>query len=192
MSWGQFGHMQVAQSGNVISANPHAVLVGTILLGEVSEMAGHGPAPKPASRRAGHSNADVIPLRVLVAESVEQPDLPDFDIERDGELVSFSWPAQTVAWWQMWADSPLSANFTSTDWSELLDTSILHARLWRGDHKVAGELRLRVAKFGATPEDRARLRITFAQANEAEDKPPVASSSRARRGGLKALPAVGE
>jgi hypothetical protein len=31
-------------------------------------------------------------------------------------------------------------------------------------------VRLRVAKFGATPEDRARLRITFADAEQAEDK----------------------
>lgn len=154
-------------------------------------MAGRGPQPKDPSRRA-RTNADPIPLRVLTSTPVTQPDLPDFEIEVDGEPVSFSWPTRTQQWWQMWADSPLSAEFTSTDWSELLDTSLLHARLWRGDHKVAGELRLRVAKFGATPEDRARLRITFAQADEAESHPVPAPSSRARRGGLKAQPAVGE
>ncbi|OLT75211.1 hypothetical protein AWB96_15975 [Mycobacteroides chelonae] len=70
----------------------------------------------------------------------------------------------------MWKDSPLSSEFTSTDWSELLDTAVLHARYWSGDVKVAAELRLRVAKFGATPEDRARLRIQFAAANEADKK----------------------
>ena len=154
-------------------------------------MAGRGPQPKDPSRRA-RTNSDPFSLRVLTSTPVEQPDLPDFEIETDGELVSFTWPARTQQWWQMWADSPLSAEFTSTDWSELLDTALLHARLWRGDHKVASELRLRVAKFGATPEDRARLRITFAQAEEAESKPAVVSSSRVRRGGLKALPAVGE
>lgn len=41
---------------------------------------------------------------------------------------------------------------------------------WAGDTKLAGELRLRVAKFGATPEDRARLKIQFAAADEAEDR----------------------
>jgi hypothetical protein len=87
----------------------------------------------------------------------------------------------------MWGNSKLSSDFTANDWSELLDTAVLHASFWRGDLKLAGELRLRVAKFGATPEDRARLRITFAQADEAEDRSPR-SSSRDRRGGLKAVP----
>lgn len=136
-------------------------------------MAGRGPAPKDPSRRA-RRNAEPTALRVITAEPTQQPDLPDFDvqIEVDGDLVSqsFSWPQRTREWWQMWADSPLSAEFTSTDWSELMDTALLHAKYWSGDHKVAGELRLRVAKFGATPEDRARLRIQFAQADEADEK----------------------
>lgn len=154
-------------------------------------MAGRGPAPKDPSKRA-RTNKDPMALRVITAEPVKQPALPEVDmqVEVDGELVSqrFTWPARTREWWQMWADSPLSADFTSTDWSELLDTALLHARFWNGDHKVASELRLRVAKFGATPEDRARLRITFAQADDAEEKRPARASSRGRRGPLTALP----
>ena len=154
-------------------------------------MAGRGPQPKDPSRRA-RTNSDPIPLRIITAAPMVQPDLPTVMVETDGELTEFVWPAVTLEWWQMWADSPLSADFTSTDWSELRDTAKLHAEFWQGKSSVASELRLRVAKFGATPEDRARLRITFAQADEAEAKPAVVSSSRARRGGLKALPAVGE
>lgn len=146
-------------------------------------MAGRGFAPKPSDRKAGHGK-DAHGLRVITATPIGQPDLPTFEIEVDGELVDFTWPARTREWWQMWADSPLSAEFTSTDWSELLDTAMLHARFWRGDTKLAAELRLRVAKFGATPEDRARLRITFAQADDAESKPRARSSSRERRGPL--------
>jgi hypothetical protein len=128
---------------------------------------------------------------VLTATPVTQPELPDFDVDVkvDGEVIPqrFRWPEQTRDWWQMWADSPLSADFTSTDWSELLDAAVLHARYWKGDVKVASELRLRVAKFGATPEDRARLRIQFAAADEADEKRSVAgSSSRSRRGPLTA------
>jgi hypothetical protein len=149
-------------------------------------MAGRGPAPKDPSRRA-RANKDPIALRVIVAEPVAQPDLPDFEIEVDGELVEFVWPARTREWWRMWGESPLSAQFTATDWSELLDTAVLHARFWRGDHRLAGELRLRVAKFGATPEDRARLRITFAQADEAEERSTL-PSSRERRRGLRSVP----
>lgn len=138
-----------------------------------------GPPPKPADRRA-RTNKDPIPLRVIEATPTEQPDLPTFQVEQDGELVEFRWPARTQEWWTMWAESPLSAEFTSTDWSELMDTAVIHARFWRGDVKMAAELRLRVAKFGATPEDRARLRITFAQADQAEDRKRPASDSRKR------------
>jgi hypothetical protein len=52
----------------------------------------------------------------------------------------------------MWAASPLSADFTANDWSELLVAAVLHAEVWEGATKSAAELRLRVAKFGATPE----------------------------------------
>lgn len=147
-------------------------------------MAGRGPAPKDPNRRA-RRNGDPIPLRVITADPTEQPDLPTFEVEQDGELTEFVWPARTREWWAMWRDSPLSAEFTANDWSELLDTAVLHARYWRGDVKLAAELRLRVAKFGATPEDRARLRITFAQADEAEEKrAPAGGSARQRRGPL--------
>lgn len=147
-------------------------------------MAGRGPGPKDPSRRA-RTNKDPIQLRVIHADPVEQPALPTFEIEHDGKLTEFVWPARTREWWSMWADSPLSAEFTSTDWSELLDTAMLHAKFWSGMTSVASELRLRVAKFGATPEDRARLRIQFAQADQAEGKSTPAGSSRQRRGPMK-------
>lgn len=148
-------------------------------------MAGRGPAPKDPSRRA-RRNKDPQPLRVIHAEPVAQPDLPTVHVEDDGELVEFQWPAVTQEWWRMWAESPLSAEFTASDWSFLLDTAVLHARLWSGNASAAAELRLRVAKFGATPEDRARLRITFAQADDADEKRGTRQpSSRERHAGLR-------
>jgi hypothetical protein len=147
-------------------------------------MAGRGPAPKNPEQRARRNKP--AELRVIHAEPVPQPDLPSFHIERDGELVEFVWPARTEQWWRMWGESPLAAEFTATDWSELLDTAVLHAQFWRGRTSVAAELRLRVAKFGATPEDRARLKITFAQADEAEERRGTRqSSSRERYDGLR-------
>jgi hypothetical protein len=117
-------------------------------------MAGRGPAPKDPKDRA-RRNKDPHPLRVILAEPARQPELPTFDVtvEIDGGVhtQTFAWPERTREWWSMWAESPLSDEFTSTDWSELLDTALLHARFWGGDIKVASELRLRVAKFGATP-----------------------------------------
>lgn len=148
-------------------------------------MAGRGPSPKNPERRARRSQTPE--MRVIEAEPVAQPPLPSFHIESDGELVEFVWPARTQEWWGMWGASPLSAEFTSTDWSELLDTALIHARFWSGSISVAGELRLRVAKFGATPEDRARLRITFAQADQIEGKAKPVPSSRGEYGPLKAV-----
>jgi len=149
-------------------------------------MAGRGPAPKDPSKRA-RRNVDPVALRVITAERTAQPELPTFQIESDGELVDFTWPAATQDWWRIWAESPLSADFTDIDWSYLMDTALLHARYWHGDHKVAGEIRLREAQFGATPADRARLRITLVQADEAEShKGKPAASSRDRYKGLRA------
>ncbi|WP_254661280.1 hypothetical protein [Gordonia sp. UCD-TK1] len=116
---------------------------------------------------------------MIEAKPETQPGLPE--LMPSGE----PWPVRTHEWWQMWADSPLAEDFTANDWSELLDAAVLHGEYWSGNVKVAPELRLRVSKFGATPEDRARLRIQFAQADEADEKrrKPV-SSARDRRGPL--------
>lgn len=149
-------------------------------------MAGRGPAPKDPAKRA-RRNKDPQAMRVIEAEPQPQPPLPTLEVEKDGELVEFVWPARTVEWWQMWGDSPLAEDFTSNDWSELLDTALLHAKFWRGSTSVAAELRLRVAKFGATPEDRARLRITFAQADEADAKRGPKKSARSDYGDLKVV-----
>lgn len=143
-------------------------------------MAGRGPAPKPAERRARGKRSDPSVLRVIVAAPTGQPSLPELLVLDDGQLTAVNWPDVTREWWQMWADSPLSAEFTSTDWSELRDTARLHALYWLGSTGVASELRLRVAKFGATPEDRARLRITFAAADDAESSGPVKGRRGAR------------
>lgn len=152
-------------------------------------MAGRGPAPKDPSKRA-RRNAEPFSMRVITADPTSQPDLPVLYLPGvDGKKKRFAWPEATKRWWRMWGDSPLASEFTANDWSELLDTALLHAQFWSGDTKVAGELRLRVAKFGATPEDRARLRIQFAAADEADEKrtKPQGSSARARRGPLKAV-----
>lgn len=133
-------------------------------------MAGRGPAPKDPSRRARRNAAPQ--MTVIEFTPPGAPDLPD----------SMAWCDETVDWWQMWQDSPLSDTFSETDWAFLLDTAILHHMLWtNGDISVLSELRIRVAKFGATPEDRARLRIQFATADQVEAKASRATSSARER-----------
>jgi hypothetical protein len=130
-------------------------------------MAGRGPAPKPASTRA-RRNAQSTADRVILITPAGQPDMPDTmpGLSDNGERIP--WPVETGVWWNMWAEHPLAAEFTASDWLFLKDTAVLHGRFWYGDFSVAGELRLRVAKFGATPEDRARLRVQFAVADKTE------------------------
>jgi hypothetical protein len=134
-------------------------------------MAGKGPAPKPSGTRVRRNAAPQD--TVIEVEAGTQPDLPEkmpMPVVVDGEVVGFgqAWPSQTVAWWRMWAEHPIAETFTDSDWSFLLDTALLHGAYWNGDLKLGPELRQRVAKFGATPEDRARLRISFAVATKSE------------------------
>lgn len=110
-------------------------------------------------------------MRVITYEPSPQPPLPD----------GVNWPQATRDWWATWASSPLAEDFTDLDWSYLIDTAALHAQMWMGDVKLAAEIRLRVAKFGVTPEDRARLKITFVAAEVAEERrSTVVSNARAR------------
>ncbi|MEV6836780.1 hypothetical protein AB0N17_20110 [Streptomyces sp. NPDC051133] len=150
-------------------------------------MAGNGPPPKARKVRR---NADAIAQTVLRWERAEAPELPTFEIEQDGELREFVWPGRTREWWQMWIDSPQSEHFGASDWQYLLDTALIHARLWRGDLSAAAELRLRVAAFGATPADRARLRMVFAEADGADGGSGRSGgpSARERYGNLRPLP----
>lgn len=142
-------------------------------------MPGRGPAPKDPRRRA-RTNSDPIPTTTIRFEQVGQPSLPD----------GIDWPERTREWWAMWGDSPQAEHFGSTDWDYLLDTATIHAAFWGGRLDQAAELRLRVAKFGATPDDRARLRMQFAQADEADAKRPARATSRERFAGLHSLPAA--
>ncbi|PJN40922.1 hypothetical protein CG747_10350 [Streptomyces sp. CB02959] len=137
-------------------------------------MAGRGPAPKDPVRRA-RRNADVMLQTILPFERAAPPELPDWPGE-DGD-----WPVRTRDWWQVWRASPQAEHFSSTDWDFLLDTALIHARLWSGELSAAAELRLRVAKFGATPEDRARLRMQFAPDESRENYPESNSPQSAKK-----------
>lgn len=138
-------------------------------------MAGRGPAAKPDGRRA-RGNKGKQAETVFLAETAEQPHLPQH----------IDWPAPTRDWWISWAIHPMAETFTESDWQFLLDTAMLHAAVWgQGDLKQLPELRLRVAKYGVTPEDRARLRIQFADA-DAKDRQKSSRSSEAPTDEVKA------
>lgn len=139
-------------------------------------MAGMGPQPKDPRKRA-RTNAGPIATTTLRFVPASQPPLP-----------RRQWPKRTRDWWRMWGESAQAELFTASDWDFLMDTATLHAALWDGNLGVAPELRLRVAKFGATMEDRARLRIQFAAADDADAKRPASHNLEDRYGDLKVVP----
>jgi hypothetical protein len=152
-------------------------------------MAGRGPAPKTNAIRRNVQNQ--MGFEQITAEPSPQPELPTLyraQLTKNGpRRVKVAWPKATQDWWAMWGGSPLMRDATADDWSFLMDTALIHAEFWRGDMKVAGELRLRVAKFGATPEDRLRLKKQFAPPEPEGEDGPKKSGARARRGGLVAV-----
>lgn len=132
-------------------------------------------------------------MRIVEVVPAGKPDLPEFEVEvrpKDGEpfMVPYTWPAATRDWWGMLDVHPLVGEFTEMDWSYLLDTALFHASFWKGNLEAGKEVRLREAKYGFTPDDRARLRIQFAQATGAEvdtaEKVHRVASSRERMRGI--------
>lgn len=134
-------------------------------------MAGRGRAPgsgaKPDSERRRRNTPEE--LTVVTADGERHgKELPD----------TFDWPQATLDWWETWRTCAQASKFTDTDWSFLLDTAVLHAEFWLGNRALAGELRLRAAKFGATPEDRARLKIEIG--NPDSQTPPTRLKTKAQ------------
>jgi hypothetical protein len=142
-------------------------------------MGGRGPAPKESHSRARDTARRRTPAVTVVPDAVVRgPELPDED----------EWPDQTRSWWQHWRESAQAQTFTATDWSFLLDTALIHAEFWLGDLSRGGELRLRVAKFGATAEDRRRLKLAVGEpAGPSEPRPSARQTSNRK---ARLLPAV--
>lgn len=134
-------------------------------------MAGRGPAPKAVRTRPNDTARRQAEMTTLAADGeLRGPELP-----------AGPWHERTVAWWDTWRRSALAVAFTATDWDFLLDTALLHSRMWEGEAGLAGELRLRAAKFGATPEDRLRLRVQVDAEVEAAPKARPMSTDRRKR-----------
>lgn len=133
-------------------------------------MPGRGPAPKAVrSRPNDTARRQAEMTKVAQDGALRGPDLPEYD-----------WHPRTLAWWETWRRSPLAQEFGQTDWDFLIDTAFLHSQMWAGEVRLAGELRLRSAKFGATPEDRLRLKVQIDQEAEQVAKTPVPKARKAR------------
>ncbi len=146
-------------------------------------MAGVGPAPKKDAIRR---NKRPEFTQLQQDGEVRGPELPE-DVLLNTKGEPTEWHPMTRRWWENWRRSPQASRMLSDpDWDYLLDTALIHHNMWKnGRWDFASEVRLRVAKFGATPDDRNRLRaeiVTIPEVGDvrAEDIPSL-SAARSRR-----------
>jgi hypothetical protein len=89
----------------------------------------------------------------------------------------------TRRWWAHLRQSPQGSVLTALDWDYALDVALLHHGFWSSDGADhAAELRLRQAKLGCTPEDRARLRWAIGEPAKGPSEP-----RQSRYGHLRAV-----
>lgn len=126
-------------------------------------MGSRGPAPSEnARRRNKHESATEISKE-----------------SRPGRPLPKYLPISSAAakhFWKVWSESPQSATWIETDWLELEATTKLVDEFYQGDSKLAGEIRQRVARWGATNADRARLRMKVEEEFPDADKKKVDTS----------------
>lgn len=139
-------------------------------------MAGRGPAPKDPSKRVRRNVAPAV--SVVTVEPEVQPSL----VELFGEVnpsTEEEWHPATVRFWAELGRFPTTAHLVGAQWTLLSVAAMLFDRVARGRLGYAEEMRRELAAFGVAPADLARLRITFAVADEVEEKRrPVAAAAR--------------
>ena len=138
---------------------------------------GRPPAGKPLQRERAQRAKDATFTNIPDTTGIHCAALPEID--------GHTWHPMTVAWWDDFRASPIAATITPTDVRYLYDTALLHTQFWNGENRLAGEIRLRVAQFGATPADRERLRLRVLVPEEASGH--VVSMTAERRARLKQL-----
>ena len=153
-------------------------------------MAGRGPAPKDPRKRA-RTNEGPVPFRIVPIVPAGQPTLV-YLLGESNPLTGAPWTRPTLLLWDQLKDFPTTAALLPAQWSSLARAFMLDDALISGHAQMATEARLRIQKYGIDPDDLTRLRVQIVAADEAESKPLVVPKSRARRGSLTALPAVGE
>ncbi|WP_328377032.1 hypothetical protein OHB13_11810 [Streptomyces sp. NBC_00440] len=117
-----------------------------------------GPKPKDnAVRRNKHEHAQTLSSSTTEGRALP----PGLGIKTAGAR----------RFWRTWATSPQAAAWAETDWAELEITVKIVDAFYQGDVKLAGEIRQRVAKWGATTEDRARLRMSLEAPEDQGDEP---------------------
>jgi hypothetical protein len=124
-----------------------------------------GPPPKAGAVRRNLPKLEdaVIPRRGKDDTRLYGPDLP----------LDKMWCPRTKEWYEKWRRSDVAPFLEWSDWESLLETALMHNELWLGlippssVTTYAAEIRRRCSAFGYTYEDRAKLRMHFADVEDA-------------------------
>ena len=141
-------------------------------------MAGRGPAGKAQHTRPRNDPnfTNLVADGTLHGSPLPNNVLPIEDGVRE------KWHPQTLRWWKSIRSFPMLADEPDLGWQFLIDTALMHHTMWKkGKWEFAAELRLRMAKYGATPEDRMRLKISVSNpppsVKTVDDEAPAAAAS---------------
>jgi len=118
----------------------------------------NGQVPKPEGERQRRNRPAYDGIQIESDDIIRGFELPD---------LGFEWHERTIVWWETWRSAPQSKLMTETDWQFLIETALLHHRLFTMSQRmsagqlmqVASELRQREGQLGATWSDRAKMRI---------------------------------
>lgn len=134
-------------------------------------MGGRGPAAQPTRVRPTDNKARQAEMTELEdTGELHGPPLPEGCLP-DAE----PWHPRTVALWESLRRLPLLSEEPDLGWEFLLDTALMHHTMWTKQRwEFASEVRLRLAKYGATPEDRMRLKLKI---KTPADKPQPAKGT---------------
>lgn len=133
-----------------------------------------GPGPKEDKVRR---NKDGWAEREIVyPDELRGFELPQVQMEdKYGGSYVFEWHSRTKEWWDKWRRSPQASVMEDSDWEGLLECAVLHTTFWNGGLKptelanLSAQISRRVASYGATFEDRRKLRLSIKSGNLLED-----------------------
>lgn len=136
-------------------------------------MPGRGPVPKATLSRPRASVArDAEMQQVADTGELHGRPLPEGVLPAEQQ-----WHPQTLALWEAIRQLPMMVDETELGWQFLIDTALMHHTMWaKGRWEFASEVRLRLAKFGATPEDRMRLKVKVVKPGDV-GTPPAGSDA---------------
>lgn len=143
-----------------------------------------GPPPKDPDERR-RRNADPLDGHGVVLPVEDRPDRPDMPLHPAHPTAE--WHPDTVAFWDVMADSPQAKLWGSTDWHHLKETIKVYERWVRAESSteyvnLERAVRARTGLMGYAYGDRLRLRMrSQTTATEADGQTPAQGAAGQHR-----------